>query len=80
MDRKYRGKGVSSLALERALGMIAASGGGLVEAYPEKTEGRDINGAYVCLGTTEMFERRGFVPQRQVAKHHWVMIKLVEPI
>jgi hypothetical protein len=24
-----------------------------------------------------MFERRGFARQRQVAKHHWVMIKIV---
>ena len=77
-DRKYRGRGVASLALEGALRMIAESGGGLVEAYPERTEGRSVSGAYTPLGAAAMFERRGFQPQRQVAKHHWVMTKTVE--
>ena len=80
VDRKYRGLGVASLALEGALDMIAESGGGLVEAYPERTEGRDVSGAYVYLGAAAMFERRGFVPQRQVAKHHWVMTRMVEAL
>ena len=80
VDRKFRGQGVSSLALEGALGMIAEAGGGLVEAYPERTEGRDVSGAYIYLGTAAMFERRGFVPQRQVAKHHWVMTRRIEAI
>ena len=78
VDRKYRGQGVSSLALEGALAMISERGGGVVEAYPERTEGRSVSGAYIYLGTAAMFERRGFVPQRPVAKHHWVMTRTVE--
>lgn len=78
VDRKYRGQKVSSLALEGALRLIAEAGGGLVEAYPEDTTDRTINPAFICLGTTAMFERRGFTRQRQVAKHHWVMTKAVE--
>jgi GNAT superfamily N-acetyltransferase len=77
VDRKYRGKKVSSLALEGALRFIAEAGGGLVEAYPEDMMDRQVNGRFICLGTTAMFERRGFVRQRQVAKHHWVMTKAV---
>ena len=73
VDKRYRGKGVSSLALDGALALIAQEGGGLVEAYPEVVEGRKLNGTFICLGTVPMFERRGFVAQRQVAMHHWVM-------
>jgi len=75
VDRKYRGQGVSNAALDGALEMIEKAGGGLVEAYPEDVEGRTTQGAFICLGTTAMFERRGFARQRQVAKHHWVMTK-----
>jgi len=78
VDRKYRSKKVSSLALEGALELIAEAGGGLVEAYPEDMTGRTTNSAFVCLGTTAMFERRGFARQRQVAKHHWVMTRQIE--
>ena len=77
VDRKYRGMKVSSLALEGALRLIAEAGGGLVEAYPEDMTDRNIDSRFVCLGTTAMFERRGFARQRKVAKHHWVMTKTV---
>jgi hypothetical protein len=77
VDRKYRGKRVSSLALEGALQFIAEAGGGLVEAYPEDMTGRSTSMGFICLGTTAMFERRGFSRLRQVAKHHWVVTKTV---
>ena len=80
VDRKYRGKKVSSLALEGALQYIAEAGGGSVEAYPEDMTDRTTNLSFICLGTTAMFERRGFVRQRQVAKYHWVVTKTVEKI
>ncbi len=77
VDKRYRGKGVSSLALEGAIDAIAKAGGGLVEAYPENVDGRNIAGAYIYLGTIPMFEKRGFVKLRQVAMHHWVMTREV---
>lgn len=80
VDRKYRGRKVSSFALEGALRFIAEAGGGLVEAYPEDMTDRTTNTAFVCLGTTAMFERRGFVRQRLVAKHHWVVTKEIESL
>lgn len=40
VDRKYRGKGVSSMALDGVMEAIAKEGGGLVEAYPENVDGR----------------------------------------
>lgn len=78
VDKKYRGKGVSSMALDGALTMIAKSGGGLVEAYPENVEGRKIAGSFIYLGTLPMFEKRGFTKLRPVAMHHWVVVKVVE--
>jgi GNAT superfamily N-acetyltransferase len=80
VDKKYRGKGVSSLALDGALASIAKAGGGLVEAYPENVEGRNVQGTFIYLGIIPMFERRGFVKTRQVAMHHWVMTKQVESV
>ena len=77
VDKRYRGRGVSALALDGALATIKAAGGGTVEAYPESVEGRNLAGAFICLGTIPMFERRGFVKLRQVAMHHWVMVKHV---
>lgn len=77
VDKHYRGQGIANLALDTALEAIAEAGGGLVEAYPESIEGRNMKGVFIYLGTTQMFERRGFVRQRQVAMHHWVMTKSV---
>lgn len=78
VDKKYRGKGVSALALSGALDAIAKEGGGLVEAYPENVDGRNVAGSFIYLGTIPMFERCGFVKLRQVAMHHWVMVLEVE--
>ena len=80
VDKAYRGRGVSTLALAGALEAIAAAGGGLVEAYPENLDGRKVPGVFIYLGTSPMFERHGFVKERQVAMHHWVMTKRVEGI
>lgn len=79
VDRHYRGRGVSNMALDAALDAIANAGGGLVEAYPEIIDGRTVKGTFIYLGTMGMFERRGFVRQRQVAMHHWVVTKTVDP-
>ena len=80
VDKSYRGRGVSSLALDGALKFIAGEGGGLVEAYPESVDGRKVQSTFICLGTIPMFEKRGFVKTRQVAMHHWVMTKEVAPL
>lgn len=79
VDKKYRGRGVSSLALDGALEAIAKEGGGLVEAYPENVDGRKVAGSFIYLGTIPMFERRGFTKLRPVAMHHWVMVRRVGP-
>lgn len=80
VDQHCRGRGIANMALDAALETIAREGGGLVEAYPESTECRSVRGTFIYLGTEAMFARRGFVRQRQVAMHHWVMTKTIEPV
>jgi GNAT superfamily N-acetyltransferase len=44
VDRNYRRKGVAAVALRGALDLIAKAGGGVVEAYPQDTQGRRTSG------------------------------------
>ena len=40
IDRDYRRRGVSAVALRGALHLIAQGGGGVVEAYPRDAQGK----------------------------------------
>jgi GNAT superfamily N-acetyltransferase len=77
VDTKHRGRGVARAALEGALDQIAAAGGGLVEAIPEVTAGREAPGRFLFSATVELFEQYGFQRVRQVGKHAWIVSKKV---
>lgn len=77
VDREYRGKGITSAALEGALKEIARLGGGTVESYPEDVEGRSVSGSFLYNGTVSIFERLGFKRSRQLGQNHWVVTKVV---
>jgi ribosomal protein S18 acetylase RimI-like enzyme len=77
VDPKHRGQGVARAALGGALAQIAAAGGGLVEAIPEVTAGREAQGRFLYSATVELFEDHGFVRQRQVGKHAWIVSRQV---
>ncbi|SFP39023.1 hypothetical protein SAMN03159463_04156 [Mesorhizobium sp. NFR06] len=79
IDRTRRGEGVAAAALGGALGEIAHLGGGMVESYPEDTQGRTVAGAFLHNGTLAMFEKQGFVRNRRIGKHRWVVEKMVSP-
>jgi GNAT superfamily N-acetyltransferase len=71
---KDRGKGVADAAVTAALEAIRQAGGGVVEAYPEQTQGRSPQrGAYLHTGPEELFEQHGFARVRRIAKWRWVM-------
>ena len=71
---KHRGQGVARAAVAGVLDAIAASGGGLVEAYPEQVEGREPQrGAYFHTGPESLFAGFGFTRDRRIAKWRWVM-------
>jgi GNAT superfamily N-acetyltransferase len=77
VDRDYRGKGITSIALEGALNEIARLGGGTVESYPEDVEGRSVSGSFLHNAAISIFERQGFQQIRRLGKNHWVMTRVV---
>lgn len=79
VDSKHRGQGIARAALGGALEQIAERGGGLVEAIPEVTVGREAHGRFLFSATVELFEDFGFERVRQVGKHAWIVSKVVEP-
>jgi GNAT superfamily N-acetyltransferase len=78
VDKKHRGQGIARAALEGALDQIALASGGLVEAIPEVTAGRDAPGRFLFSATVELFEEYGFSRGRQVGKHAWIVSKRID--
>ena len=54
------------------------AGGGLVEAIPEVTAGREAPGRFLFSTTVELFEDYGFTRGRQVGKHAWIVSRTVD--
>lgn len=79
VDKEYRGRGVSSIALAGALTLIAECGGGTVESYPEDVEGRSVSASFLHNGRLAMFEHQGFRRVAQIGKNHWVVSRSVAP-
>ena len=79
VDTKHRGQGIARTGLGGALDQIARAGGGLVEAIPEVTVGRQAVGRFLFSATVELFEDYGFSRVRQVGKHAWIVSKDVAP-
>jgi len=77
VDKRHRGRGIARSALEGALEQIAQLGGGLVEAIPEVTAGREAQGRFLFSATVELFEQYGFRRVRQVGKHAWIVSRMV---
>jgi len=78
VDKRHRGEGVARVALERAISQIADTGGGLVEAISETTQGREAQDRFLFSGTVELFEGVGFERVRQVGKHAWIVSRTVK--
>lgn len=73
VDPKHRNQGLARLAIQGALDLIRAAGGGSVEAISETTDGRTAQGRFLFTGTAELLEDLGFTRHRQVGKHAWIM-------
>lgn len=72
--RRHRDRGVARTAVGAVLAAIAEEGGGVVEAYPEQTDGREPQrGSYLHTGPETLFTAFGFVRDRRIAKWRWVM-------
>lgn len=79
VDTKHRGQGIARAALGGAVDQIAHAGGGLVEAIPEVTAGREAHGRFLNSATVELFEDFGFTRRRQVGKHAWIVDTIIQP-
>jgi GNAT superfamily N-acetyltransferase len=77
VDSKRRRHGVAQAALLGALDLIAKAGGGVVEAYPQDTQGKKITASFLYSATRSLFEQAGFTYSRPKGKNHCVMTLIV---
>jgi hypothetical protein len=77
IDKRYRRRGLSAIALQGAVDLIAQAGGGIVEGYPHDPEGRRV--AVLYNGTRSLFEQAGFTCVRAKGQRNTVMRSTVAP-
>ncbi len=65
------------MALAGALELIARLGGGKVEGYPEGAG--SVPAGFLFNGALSTYEKLGFVRDRKIGKHRWVVTKVVDP-
>jgi GNAT superfamily N-acetyltransferase len=74
--RGHRRQGVARAALEGAVDLIAGLGGGVVEGYPEPAG--SVPAGFLFNGSLSTYEKLGFIKDRMIGKHRWVVKRLVE--
>ena len=77
VDRDYRRRGVAGVALRGALDLIAKAGGGVVEGYPQDTQGKKVSSTFLYNATRSLYEQTGFSYDRPKGKNHCVMRRTV---
>ena len=77
VDKKHRRQGLADVALQGALDLIAQAGGGVVEAYPQDTNGQKVSASFLYNATRSLFEQAGFSYVRSKGKNHCVMRKMI---
>ena len=73
----HRRQGVATAALAGALDLIAGLGGGTVEGYPEVAGA--VPAGFLFNGALSTYEKLGFIRDRKIGKHRWVVTRVVEP-
>jgi GNAT superfamily N-acetyltransferase len=76
VGKGHRRQGVASVGLAGALDLIAGLGGGSVEGYPENAE--SVPAGFLFNGALATYEKLGFVRDRKIGKHRWVVTKTVQ--
>ncbi|MBX3144019.1 MAG: GNAT family N-acetyltransferase [Trueperaceae bacterium] len=81
VDRRHRGQGVTELAIQGALDLIARAGGGRVESYPHDLthQTKKMSSSFLYNGTRRLYERLGFSYDRPKGLKNCVMVKTVPP-
>jgi GNAT superfamily N-acetyltransferase len=77
VGKGHRRQGVASAGLAGALELIAGLGGGLVEGYPEESD--QVPAGFLYNGALSTYEKLGFVRDRKIGKHRWVVTRIVDP-
>ncbi len=77
VDRDRRREGVAKTALEGALRMIAARGGGTVDGYPIDTRGKRYSNSFLWGGSMSMFEEAGFERVARLGTSKWIVRRTV---
>ncbi|MFC7280214.1 GNAT family N-acetyltransferase [Paractinoplanes rhizophilus] len=77
VGKGHRRQGVATAALAGALDLIAGLGGGTVEGYPEGAD--TVPAGFLYHGALSTYEKLGFVKERPIGKHRWVVSRVVEP-
>ena len=77
VGKGHRRAGVSTTAINGALGLIAGAGGGVVEDYPENAA--EVPAGFLFNGALSTYEAAGFTRDRQIGKHRWVVTRTVAP-
>ncbi|HET8717007.1 MAG TPA: GNAT family N-acetyltransferase [Nocardioidaceae bacterium] len=81
VDKRYRRRGVTELAITGALDLIARAGGGRVESYPHDLthQTKKLSSSFLYNGTRRLYERLGFTYDRPKGLKNCVMVKTVAP-
>ena len=80
IDKAYRRKGLSALALRGALDLLAQAGGGIVEGYPQDlSDGRRVGASFLHNGTRSLYEQAGSTYLRPKGLNHTVMRRTLAP-
>ncbi len=77
VGRGHRRRGVAGAALAGALDLIAGLGGGIVEGYPE--DAQSVPAGFLFNGALSTYEKLGFIRDRKIGKHRWVVTTQVPP-
>ena len=77
VGKGHRRQGVATAGLAGALELIARLGGGVVEGYPEGAD--SVPAGFLFHGALSTYEKLGFLRDRKIGKHRWVVRRIVEP-
>ena len=77
VGKGHRRQGVATAALAGALELISGLGGGTVEGYPEGAD--TVPAGFLFNGALSTYEKLGFIRDRKIGKHRWVVTRVVEP-
>src|SRR5918996_5488658 len=73
VGKGHRQRGAVTAALAGALDLIAGLGGGSVEGYPE--DAGSVPAGFLYNGALSTYEKLGFIRDRKIGKHRWVVTK-----